>query len=94
VIMGMNETSDGSPVDLVVMRINTMRGLQDDWDSYGAVAPQEQSIERAIVFIRGILGNPHVCPSVNGNVVFEWNGGSIEIGATPNDDFIWIDGDE
>ena len=72
-----NEQTKPARVDPVVMRLEAMRDIKDDWDSYGAIAPREQAIERAIVFAREMLtGNVACCPTVNGNVLFEGNGGT------------------
>lgn len=65
--------------DEVIDRLLAARGLDDDWDGQGAVAPDAAVIHRAIRFAQdraraGVQPPDFAIPTVNGTVVFEWHG--------------------
>ena len=64
--------------------------LEDDWDSYGALRPHPQAINRAVRFARLLESPPVVCPTVNGNISFEWDDCEIEIGSDANEDGVFL----
>ena len=79
--------------DDLIERIEAMRHLDENWDSYGARAINQAAIRRAIVLVREIIdGNPHVTATNYGHIVFEGNNGTtIEIGEAPIEDTVWIE---
>ena len=94
--MEKQEDTQAARVDLIVIkRLEEMRTLEENWDSYGALPPEHGAIDRAIVFAREFFGvAPHVSCTNDGKVVFEGNGCNIiEIGGSNERDEIWIDDD-
>lgn len=87
--------SESAQLDNIVDRLQAMRHLQHNWDSYGAASPSPYAIDRAVVFAKEFLsGDLHICPNANGHIVFESKGGTvIRVGCLPDDDSIWIDTD-
>jgi hypothetical protein len=78
--------------DEIIETIESMRLLEEDWDSYGGTPPAIETITRAITFVHEFLGSgqPHVCPTNDGKISFEGdNGTSIEIGPCHERDEIW-----
>lgn len=72
-------------------RIHAFRDLQEDWDSYGALPPDPKAIAKARKFAKMLREQPHVQPTANGGIGFEWDDCVIEITATADDDHFWID---
>ena len=76
-------------------RFESLEELEDDWNSYGAIAPHAGAIRRARE-LEVMLGCGFViCPTPTGNIAFEWNNGSvIEIGPAAGKDSIHLEIDE
>jgi hypothetical protein len=63
-------------------RLNSFRGLADDWDGYGSIKPSELTISKSINWLSNIYDEiieaelpwiqPSVSLSADGEVVFEW----------------------
>jgi hypothetical protein len=62
-------------------QLDAMRGLQENWDGYGAAAPGAGILELAhelVAFLEAALerceGGPllHVCPTRTGGVLIDW----------------------
>ena len=75
-------------------RLEEMRHMKDNWDSYGALAPSKRAIDRALIFVDQVLDNPSMCASVNGGIVFQGNNFTIEIGPHADSDEIYFEKEE
>jgi hypothetical protein len=65
--------------------IHRLKDLEPDWDSYGAVAPDEPTVERAVAYLRDVikvLGNAYAQPEVRAipdpGVSLTWRGRSYD----------------
>ncbi len=70
-----------------IEQLKAMRHLRDNWDGYGAAAPQPEIIDLAQQFIgllNAMLARPfspaefHVSPTRIGGVLIDWEDDSIE----------------
>lgn len=70
-----------------IEQLETMRRLSENWDGYGAAAPQGKVIDLAQGFVdllgamtRASASPPefHVSPTRVGGVLIEWGGDSVE----------------
>jgi hypothetical protein len=62
----------------VAEKLESLRGLEEDWDGQGAVAPPAGVVDFALDLARRFQeeGKPHpdfAIAGVNGTVVFEWH---------------------
>ena len=64
-------------------KLESLSGLEDDWDSYGAKAPREAVFIGAAAWIMDIFLDetpiPDVFPVPNGNIQIEWSQGGLDI---------------
>ena len=64
--------------DDLVAQVDRMRGLEEDWDGLGAVAPDHGIVDAAVRLLRafqadGLTRPPdRAIPGVNGTVILEW----------------------
>lgn len=69
----------------LISRVQTYKTLTDNWDSYGAVPPNQDCIERAVAFIKKADGNLlplyFVAPGPNGEIVIEFRKDNKEAAA-------------
>lgn len=81
--MNMRLKSEKTPLDEanevgwrnVFAKLEEFRKLEDDWDGDGSLAPPPEIIEASIRLAKRLKSTeppPHVCPSVNGTMSFEW----------------------
>ena len=75
-----------SPLVDALIRINELRALGDNWDSYGGVPPADQLldfIEWLVAAASETLGSffpvPHVNAASDGGVQLEWSNGDREL---------------
>ena len=63
--------------------ISNLTQLQDNWDSYGAIAPTKDSLiagfELAYDLLHEKTPSPDVFPVPNGNIQFEWSCFDLDI---------------
>jgi hypothetical protein len=68
-----------------ISKVKTFASLNDNWDSYGAVPPSGENVDRAISFIKKADGNLlplyFVAPGPNGEIVIEFNKNNKEAAA-------------
>ncbi len=93
---------------LSLERIEELRLLEDDWDSYKGTAPLKSTLDFALSFIRGLcriflshdtdLPTPFVAPTRTGGVQLEWKIGKreleLEIPIADRFSYLWISGAE
>ena len=53
-------------------RLEILRKLPPDWDSYGGLPPTAEAIKTAEEFLT-VIGIPFIAPLPNGGLTFEWN---------------------
>ena len=61
--------------EAVFAKLEEFRKLEDDWDGDGSLAPSSEIIEASIKLAERLKQTetpPHVEPSVNGTISFEW----------------------
>jgi len=79
-----------SPAKEFITKLQSFKSLTPDWDSYGAMPPPAESIDRAIALInkadRNLLPIYFVAPGPNGEVVVEFKKGNKEAAAYINRD--------
>jgi hypothetical protein len=82
----------------MVERIEAMRALKPNWDSYGADAPDSRTLAIAQEFFTRLvaaigLNEPQVVPSRTGGVCALWamNGCELEVGVERTGDTVLID---
>jgi hypothetical protein len=79
-------------------RIEAMRALPPNWDSYGAAAPDPRTLAIAQEFLTRLMGTfdlnePQVVPSRTGGVCALWdlNGYELEMGVERKGETVLID---
>ncbi len=91
-----------------VERVEELRHLEDDWDSYGGSVPLKSTLDFALAFTRGLcriflshdaeLPPPFIVPTRNGGVQLEWKIGrrelELEIPAAGQFKYLWVAGTE
>ena len=71
-------------------RLHELAELQENWDSYGAHPPAEASVKQAETLLNLMAeldaDAPHLYPTVDGGIAFEWTypGWSVEIAINPD----------
>jgi hypothetical protein len=84
----------------LIDRIEELRELQPNWDSYGAYAISPESIERAKLFVSAVpwadgIPEPSVTASGDGHVGFTWAekrwGMDLEILPDGTYDYYWYE---
>ncbi|MFO0965611.1 MAG: hypothetical protein U0793_08520 [Gemmataceae bacterium] len=82
-------------------QLETMRGLNENWDGYGAAAPRGEIVELAREFValiealtrkRGAGWEIHVSPTRVGGVLIEWDDGETEheVDISPDQTFAFL----
>jgi hypothetical protein len=68
-----------------IARVQAFKSLNQNWDSYGAMPPSEENVDRAISFIKKADGNLlplyFVAPGPNGEIVIEFKKDNKEAAA-------------
>ena len=93
-----------SNLEKCVERLEVLRNIDDNWDGYGASKPSNQTVDRAIIFLRLIynkkpyllkyLHHEDICPMPYGTIVMDFERQkdkkclSFEVGKTRSDYFI------
>ena len=86
----------------VISKIKSFEHLKPNWDSYGAIPPSGDTVEKAVAFIRradsNLLPVYFVAPGPNGEIVVEFRNGNREASVYFNpdgsDDVILSEGNE
>lgn len=73
-----------------IAKLNSFKSLRHNWDSYGAIPPSSENIDRAISFIRkadkNLLPFYFTAPGPNGELVLEFRNGNKEASVFINPD--------
>jgi hypothetical protein len=98
----LHEVPGATPVATPDIQLQTMRLLGENWDGYGAAAPQAHVIELAREFVglievllrkRADVPSPlHVSPTRIGGVLIEWQDGAMqhEVQIDPDQSFAFL----
>jgi hypothetical protein len=85
VYVSFTSTSFSEEAKQIISRLTSFRTLEENWDSYGAVAPNQQIIENAIRFVKkadkNLLPFFFAAPGPNGELVIEFKKGNREAAA-------------
>ncbi|MDV3310531.1 MAG: hypothetical protein LOY03_17115 [Cyclobacteriaceae bacterium] len=85
-----------------ISKIKSFEHLKPNWDSYGAIPPSGDTVEKAVAFVRradsNLLPVYFVAPGPNGEIVVEFRNGNREASVYFNpdgsDDVILSEGNE
>lgn len=79
-----------SPAAQFIARLESFKSLAPNWDSYGAIPPAKDIVDKAISFVRKADENDlplfFVAPGPNGELVIEFKNGAKEASAFVNPD--------
>lgn len=83
----------------VLIKLESLRDLKPNWDSYGADPPNPKAIDRATKFAEFLsekgIGEPHVAPCNDGCIAFEWTGVcELEVDINAAGTFAYLLGDK
>lgn len=69
--------------EFIIKNINILKELKPNWNSYGAVQIENESMVAAISLLERILNPgisfPAIVPTSNGGVLLEWHEGGIDL---------------
>ena len=83
ILMSCHETESANAWENSMRVVQSMTGLEDDWDGLGAKAPSQQIVQGALLYLQRLQGYSPVAPDrtlagPTGSVIIEWqSGGSI-----------------
>jgi hypothetical protein len=89
-------------MSMPITQLESMRSLAENWDGYGAAAPQEHLIDLAgalVNLLEGVLKNRlatpddlHVNPTRTGGILIEWEDAAMqhEVELSPDQSFSFL----
>jgi len=78
-----------------IYEVIRLRELEENWDSYGSPPLKVETINKSIALIKSVpmedLPVPHVIPTADGGIQFEWGGiRGLEIEVTQNGEIEYL----
>lgn len=85
VYVSFTSTSFSEEAKQIITRLKGFKALEENWDSYGAIPPNQQIIDNAIRFVKkadkNLLPFFFAAPGPNGELVVEFKKGNKEAAA-------------